>query len=77
MTAALPDFDRLQEDDDQAQGQYLILPEYQSESVYSRLLGKLIEYKQSLNQKIALWRENVTFLEAMANQVSKFHLPEL
>lgn len=28
MTAALPDFDRLQEDDDQAQSQYLILPEY-------------------------------------------------
>jgi len=55
----------------------LILPEYVSEQVYSRLLGKLIEYKQFLQTKIGLWRENVTFLEAIANQVHKFHVPEL
>jgi hypothetical protein len=53
------------------------LPEYISEQVYSRLLGKLIEYKQFLHTNIALWRENVTFLEAVANQVSRFHVPEL
>jgi hypothetical protein len=45
ISVALPDFDRLQEDETSQQSRYLILPEYQSEQIYSGLLTRLLAFK--------------------------------
>ena len=42
--------------------EYLILPEYTSEQIYSEVLPKLLAYNQSLHSQISLWREHVCFL---------------
>ena len=39
--------------------QYVYLPDFTSEHIYSFLLYRLIVFKQSLSKKIALWREYV------------------
>lgn len=56
--------------------EYLILPEYASEEVYSELLHKLLNYNNNLSSSLDLWREHVVFLDKLAKVVSNFHMPE-
>ena len=47
------------EDNHSMGSEYLILPEYASEQIYSEVLPKLVVYNQSLHGQISLWREHV------------------
>lgn len=56
---------------------YIYLPEYTSEHLYSFFLSRLLVFKQSLTEKIAFWRESTMLVEKIAEQITKFHLPEV
>lgn len=79
ISVAIPDLDRLQEEDtgEGNEGQYLILPDYQTETLYSSLFDRLLAFKQALSDKLALWREHVRFIEKLTEVIDKFHAPEL
>lgn len=51
------------EDNHSIGSEYLILPEYQSEEVYSEVLHKLFSFNESLSSELSLWREHCYFLE--------------
>jgi hypothetical protein len=57
--------------------QYLILPEYKSERIYSELLTKIMTYEESLRSIIGAWREHAGFLEKFAQTIHLFHMPEM
>ena len=60
-----------------SQPQYIYLPEYTSEHMYSFLLSRLICFNDRLRQKIAYWRQYVEFLDKIQMKITKFHIPEL
>lgn len=61
---------REQYEDNHSMGsEYLILPEYQSEEIYSEVLHTLFNYNESLANVLTLWREHVMFLEKFATVV--------
>lgn len=45
---------------------YLFLPEYRSEKIYSELLMKIIGFETNLRHMIGSWREHARFLEDFA-----------
>jgi len=56
---------------------YLILPEYISEQIYTEVMPMLLVYNQSLHSQISLWREHVQFLSGWAKAIHHFHMPEI
>ena len=77
ISVTLPEFDRLQEEENYYASMYLILPEYQSEQIYASLLSRLLTFKQTLSEKIALWREHVRLIEMITEELCRFHMPEV
>jgi hypothetical protein len=64
------------EDNHSISSEYLILPEYQSEEIYSEVLHKLSGYNEGLSSVLSLWRDHCTFLEKFSEVINNFHVPE-
>jgi hypothetical protein len=57
------------EDNHSISSEYLIMPEYQSEEIYSEVLHKLFTFNEGLSGVLSQWREHCDFLEKFADVI--------